>query len=49
MLYQFHAGRETNPLIDGTAEVLEREGIDGYLALRLVTWIRASLEIRSRS
>ena len=49
MLSSPHADKESNPLVDGTLEVLEREDINESIARRRGVWFRTKLEDRTRS
>ena len=49
MLSKSHNGQESNPLIDGTSEILKCEGVDEGVVRRRGIWFRARLEYRTRS
>lgn len=49
MLSKSYAGKESDPLIDGTLEILEREYIDEGVACRGGVWFRAKLKGRMNS
>ena len=41
--------RTRHPLVDGTSEVLEYEGVDGGVVRRSAIWFRGSLEEENRT
>jgi hypothetical protein len=49
MLSEPYTSKGSDPLVDGTSEVLEREGIDEGFARRGGVRFRAKLEHRTRS
>ena len=49
MLSKPYTGKGSDPLVDGTSEVLEREGIDEGFSHRGGVRFRAKLEHRMRS
>ena len=44
-----YTGKESDPLINGTLEILEREYIDEGVACRRGVWFRAELKGRTHS